>query len=137
MNAEILVAAASLLGCLAVAVVAWKLDVWRRRSELFAAVRMSLADRPAALTGLLAAFVYLVIFSVWGGRGGRVHYFYEEWILTFTPVDVVVAIVTSVLMGLTMALLVTTVKQVGMFKARESGVGVAGTLLAVAASFCP
>jgi len=136
-SAESLIVVVTLAACLAVAAVAWKLDAWRRRSELRAAIRMSLAYPLALRLGILAAIAYLVVFFVWGGRGGRIHYFYEEWILTFTALDVVVAVVTAALMGITVALLVQTVKAVGMFKGRESGVGVAGTLLAVAASFCP
>ena len=120
-----------------VVALALKLRAWPRRTELLAAVRQALAYPRARLWGIIAAAVYLVVFSVWGGKGGRIHYFYEEWIFTFTAGDVMVGLVTAILTGLVVALLVQTVKQVGMFKARQSGVGVFGTLLAVAASFCP
>jgi hypothetical protein len=137
MNQELLVAAVGAVACLLVVLVGWKLDAWRNRSSLAAAVTAALGYRAALIAGIVAALAYLVVFFVWGGKNGRVHLFYGHWILNFNTVDVVVAAVTALLMGLTVTLLVQTVKQVGMFKNAGGGVGVAGTLLAVAASFCP
>lgn len=137
MNQVFLVAAVATAACLLVVLAAWKLGAWRNRSNLAVAVRAALSYKAALGWGVTASLAYLVVFFAWGGRNGRIHLFYGHWILNFSPLDVVVAAVTALLMGLTVTLLLQTVKQVGMFKNSGSGVGVAGTLLAVAASFCP
>lgn len=127
----------SLVSLASMYALARKLNIFQEWIKIQASIRNSLADRRGLLVGILAGLVYAVVFLVFGGQGGRVHYFYSRWIFNLTLADTVVGLVAMVLVVIAMAMFVYSWRLMGLQTARKGGLGFVGTLLALLAAFCP
>jgi hypothetical protein len=129
-----------LLSCFAAGVillVGLRLELFRDPRLIWIILGNALREKPPVLVGLGAMLVYLAIFLIFGGEAGRVHLLYGRWIFTITAADILVAALVTPLVGISMGLFVYSTRHLGLVKPGQGGASLAGTLLAVVASFCP
>ena len=115
----------------------YKLKIVQDWRKIQATIRGALADRLGLLGGILAALIYAFVFLVFGGQGGRLHYFYGRWIFNMTVADGLLGITATILVAVGMAIFIFSLRLMGLRRAGKGGLGIAGTLLAVVAAFCP
>jgi hypothetical protein len=126
------------LAAVAIGLAVWKWGVLKDRDALLSIIKTALNDRRAFRAGILLAAVYLAVFMIWGGKGGRIHIMFGRWILNATSGETVGALVLAVLVMVSMALFVYGVHVMGSVQFGKKGaVGISGTLLALLAAFCP
>ncbi|MBN2241749.1 MAG: hypothetical protein JW793_03590 [Acidobacteria bacterium] len=129
---------ALLLAVIAVSVAARKWHVVRDRGRIFSVMRTALKDRKALWAGILTAVLYLAVFMILGGQGGRIHILFGRVIWNTSPGDMLAGILLALLVMLSMALVVYGAGVMGAKKTgRQGGMGLAGSLLALLAAFCP
>jgi len=110
----------------------------RDRHSILSVIRNALNERKALWAGILAGAVYLAVFMILGGRGGRVHVLFGRVIWNTTVGEVLAGILVAVLVMLSMSLFVFGAGVLGARQSgRKGGIGIAGSLLAMLAAFCP
>jgi hypothetical protein len=137
MNTTLLTVGLSLFAAGVISLAGLRLNVFRDRRVFWTILGNALGEKVPVLVGLGAMLVYLAVFLIFGGEAGRVHLLYGRWIFTITSADILVAILVTPLVGLSMGLFVYSARHLGLVRTGQGGVGLAGTLLAVVASFCP
>lgn len=121
---------------LGIAIMKWRIFQYRR--QILWAIQNALKDRKAFLGGILTAAVYLVVFVILGGKGGRLHYMFGRIIWNTTPGEILTGLLLAMLVMISMALFVFGVSVMGAKQSgRKSGIGFFGSLLALLAAFCP
>ncbi|MEJ2246054.1 MAG: hypothetical protein P8Y80_08285 [Acidobacteriota bacterium] len=127
-----------LLAVFAVGLAIRKWHIVRDCRSILAVIRNALSARTSLWIGILAGIAYLVVFMIPGGKGGRVHILFGRVIWNTSPAEVLAGILLSLLVMMSMSLFVFGA---GVMGARQSGkkggIGIAGSLLAVLAAFCP
>ena len=127
-----------LLAAAAIGVAGWKRHVVRDRSLIVSAIRNALSARWPFRIGSLAGIAYLTLFLIAGGKGGRVHILFGRVVWNTSPGEIAVGILLAALVTLSMALFVYGACLPGQ-KPPGSGnsYGIAGSMLAALAAFCP
>ena len=127
-----------LLAAILIFVSARKWRVVRDRRPIIAVIRSALSSRASLWVGILAGLAYLSVFMILGGRGGRVHMLFGRVIWNTSAGEVLVGIMLAVLVMLSMSLFVFGAGVLGARQSgRKGGIGIAGSLLAMLAAFCP
>jgi hypothetical protein len=127
-----------LLAGILIVISAWKWHIVRDRSPILAVIRNAFSARASLWVGILAGIAYMAVFMILGGRGGRVHVLFGRVIWNTTVGEVLVGVLMSVLVTLSMSLFVFGAGVLGAQRSgRKGGIGIAGSLLAMLAAFCP
>jgi hypothetical protein len=127
-----------LLAVILIVISAWKWHVVRDRSPIFVVIRNAFSTRASLWVGILAGIFYLAVFMILGGSGGRVHVLFGRVIWNTTVGEVLVGILMAVLVTLSMSLFVFGAGVLGAQRSgRKGSIGIAGSLLAMLAAFCP
>lgn len=137
MNNTLLVIILSCFAAGVILLVGLRLELFRHPRLVWTILGNAFREKLSAVVGLGAMLVYLAIFLIFGGEAGRVHLLYGRWIFTITPADILVAALAAPLVGISMGLFVYSARHLGLVKPGQGGASLAGTLLAVVASFCP
>ena len=117
---------------------AWKWRVMQDRLWILSVIKTALKDRKALYAGTLFAALYLAVFMIWGGKGGRFHILFGRWILNTTPGEMVAGLLFAALVMIAMASFVYGVRVMGSTQSSKKGaIGFLGALLALPAAFCP
>jgi len=115
-----------------------KWHVVRDRHRIFSAIGIALKNSKALRIGVLGGIVYLTVFLVFGGKGGRVHVLFGRLIWNAAPEEILMGLVITMLVSISMALFVCAVHSAGPARSGpKAGIGFAGTFLALLACFCP
>lgn len=129
---------ALLLSLIAVGIAIRKWRVVRDRHLVFTVIRNALKERKALWTGILVAVLYLAVYMILGGQGGRVHLLFGRVIWNATPGDMAAGVLLALLVMLAMALFIFGVHVMGAKgSGRQGGIGITGSMLALLAAFCP
>jgi len=127
-----------LLSVVVVGVAAKKWNIIRDRRQILLTIKNALKERKALMSGILIAFLYMAVFMIIGGKGGRIHVLFGRIIWNTTPVDMLTGLLLATLVMISMALFVFGVGLIGAKQSgRKSGMGFFGSLLALLASLCP
>jgi hypothetical protein len=127
-----------LLAVILIVISAWKWHVVRDRSPILVVIRNAFSTRASLWVGILAGIFYLAVFMILGGSGGRVHVLFGRVIWNTTVGEVLVGILMAVLVMLSMSLFVFGAGVLGAQQSgRKGSIGIAGSLLAMLAAFCP
>ena len=87
---------------------------------------------------MLAGIVYLALFMILGGKGGRIHVLFGRVIFNTTAGEVLAGLLLAFLVMISMSLFVYNIQLIGLKKTgKEGGIGLFGAFLAVLAAFCP
>ena len=112
--------------------------IFRDRRQILSVVQNALKNRKALLSGIFIAILYLAVFMILGGKGGRIHILFGRIIWNTSSGEVLTGLLLAILVMMSMAL---SVFGVGIMGARQSGkksgMGFFGSLLALLAAFCP
>jgi len=125
----------------AVIVVGFAVRKWhviRNRQSMLSAIGIALKERKAFWIGMLAGVLYLALFMILGGKGGRIHILFGRLIFNTTAAEVVPGLFLAFLVMISVGLFVYRI-QLKAFKkpGKEGGIGIFGAFLAVLAAFCP
>ena len=132
-NAISILAATVLVG-----IAAKKWHIFRDRQQIFSVLQHALKDRKALWSGIVIAVFYLAVFMILGGKGGRIHILFGRFIWNTTPGEVLTGLLLAILVMISMALFVFSVRSMGAKQSgKKSGAGFFGSLLALLAAFCP
>ncbi len=131
-------AAFVLSAVLVVSLAVWKWHIIRDRHVILSTIGIALKKRSAFWIGILAGVFYIAVFLILGGKGGRVHVLFGRLVFNTTAGDVLAGIGLAFLVMISVSLFVHAIQTMGLRgSGKESGVGLAGTFLAVLAAFCP
>lgn len=123
---------------LVVSLAVWKWHIIRDHHIILSTIGIALKKRSAFWIGILAGVFYIAVFLLLGGKGGRVHVLFGRLVFNTTAGDVLAGIGLAFLVMISMSLFVRAIQTVGLRgSGKESGVGLAGTFVAVLAAFCP
>ena len=127
-----------LLAATAVGLAGWKRHVVRDRLLILSAIGNALSARAPFRVGVLAGVAYVSLFLILGGRGGRIHILFGRIVWNTSPGEIVVGILLAALVALSMTLFVygaclPAEKRPG----GGNSYGIAGSMLAALAAFCP
>ncbi len=126
------------LALVAIGMAARRLSISQNRDQMLSAIKGALKNRSALWIGILFAAIYLAIFAVLGGKGGRIHVLFGRWIFNTTPAEVFIGIAMAILVMISMALFAHSIRMMGVIRSgKKCGAGVFGALLAALAAFCP
>jgi hypothetical protein len=115
-----------------------KWHILRDRRLIMSAIGTALKDRRSVWIGILLGMLYIAVFVIFGGRGGRIHILFGRLIWNATPGEMLTGLVLAVLVAVSMSLFVYGVHAKGIAgSGTKGGVGLAGACLAVLAGFCP
>lgn len=138
MKANVFDIAALLLAASAVGLAGWKRHVVRDRRRILSAIGNALSSRAPLRIGVLAGAAYLALFLIPGGRGGRVHILFGRIVWNASPGEVGAGVLLALLVALSMALFVYgAFLPPGQRPGSRNGYGIAGSMLAALAAFCP
>lgn len=138
MTATVLELTILLLTVITVILAVCKWQIVRDRSLILSVIRNALSAGTSRWIGILAGVVYLAVFMILGGQGGRIHVLFGRVIWNTTPTEVLTGILLAALVMLSMALFVYGLGMMGAKQSgRKGGIGFAGSMLAVIAAFCP
>jgi hypothetical protein len=127
-----------LLAVIVAGLAVWKWHIIRDRHLILSTIGIALKKRSAFWIGILAGVFYIAVFLILGGKGGRVHVLFGRLIFNTTAGDVLAGIGLAFLVMISMSLFVYAIQTMGLRgSGKESGLGLAGTFLAVLAAFCP
>ena len=127
-----------LLAVIIVGLAAGKWHIIRDRHSILSLMKLALNDRRAFWIGTLLGIFYLAVFMILGGKGGRIHVLFGRLIVNATPWEMVIGLALALLVMISMVLFVYGVQVMGLRQSgKKGGVGLAGALLALLASFCP
>jgi hypothetical protein len=127
-----------LLAVIVIGLAVKKWHVIRDRQLILSVMKLALSNRKAFWIGTLFGIIYLAIFMILGGKGGRIHILFGRVIFNTSPGEAVLGLVLAVLVAMSMTLSVYGIHIMGFAQSRKrGGIGLAGSLLAVLASFCP
>jgi len=128
----------ALLSLFVIVLVFRKWNIMQDRRLIASAIGTALKDRRSGWIGILMGVLYLAVFVVFGGRGGRIHILFGSLIWNATLGEMLTGLVLAVLVAVSMSLFVYGVHAKGLAGyGMKGGVGLAGTCLAVLAGFCP
>lgn len=132
-NAISILAAVVFVG---IAVKRW--HIFRDHQQIISVIQNALKDRKALWSGILIAVIYLAVFMILGGKGGRIHVLFGRLIWNTTPGEVVTGLLLAMLVMISTALFVFSVRSMGAKQSgKKSGMGFFGSLVALLAAFCP
>ena len=127
-----------LLSVIVVGIAVRKWHIIRDRQQILSIFKNAMKDKKALLSGIIIALLYLAVFMILGGKGGRIHVLFGQVIWNTTPADMVTGLILAILVMISMALFVFGVGVMGARQSgRKSGLGFFGSLLALIAAFCP
>lgn len=127
-----------LAAVLAMSIAMKKWHVLRDRQKILSIIQNALKDRKALGSGILIAILYLAVFMILGGKGGRIHVLFGRLIWNTTPGEVLTGLLLAILVMISIALFVFGMHILGVKKSgKKSGMGFFGSLLALLAGFCP
>ncbi len=128
----------TLLAITVISIAVWKWRVSQDRYLILTVIKNALKDRRAPWIGILFAVLYLAVFMILGGKGGRIHILFGRWIFNTTAGEVLIGLAMAILVMVSMALFVYSVRVIGLAQSRKKGgIGGFGALLAMLAAFCP
>jgi hypothetical protein len=126
---------------LAVAVIgfaAWKMNIPKNRRQILSVIKGALRYRNALLVGISFAVVYMSVFMILGGKGGRVHILFGRWIFNTTSGEVLTSLGMAILVMTSMTMFAYSIRMIGLVRSgKRCGAGIFGALLAALAAFCP
>lgn len=126
------------IAAVAVGLAGWKRHVLRDRRLILSAVRKALSAPAPLRIGILAGVAYMALFLIPGGRSGRVHILFGRIIWDTSPGEIAVGILLAALVAISMALFVYGACLPGRMRPGSgNGYGIAGSMLAALAAFCP
>ena len=129
---------ASVLAVAAIAFAARRWHIVQDHRLILSVIKSALTERKALGIGILAGIVYLAVFLILGGRGGRIHFMFGRLIWNTTPGEMLTGFFLAILVMISMALFVYGVRVMGGNQAgKKSGIGFFGSFLALLAAFCP
>jgi hypothetical protein len=115
-----------------------KWHILQDRRLITSSIGTALKDRRSAWIGIILGVLYLAVFAIFGGRGGRIHILFGRLIWNATPGEMLAGLVLAVLVAVSISLFIYGVRGKGLaVSMTKGGVGLAGTCLAVLAGFCP
>jgi len=115
-----------------------KWHILRDRRLITSSIGIALKDRRSVWLGIILGVLYLAVFAIFGGRGGRIHILFGRLIWNATPGEMLTGLVLAVLVAVSISLFIYRVRGKGLaVSMTKGGVGLAGTCLAVLAGFCP
>jgi hypothetical protein len=127
-----------LLSVITVVFAARQWHIVRDRSPILEVIRNALSSRVSLWVGILAGAAYLAVFMILGWRGGRIHVLFGRVIWNTSVGEMLVGIMLAVLVTLSISLFVFGAGVMGARQSgRKGGIGIAGSLLAMLAAFCP
>jgi hypothetical protein len=127
-----------LLAAVVVGLAAWKWHIVKDRQSILSVMKLALNERRALWFGILAGVVYLAVFMILGGKGGRVHFLFGRLIWNTSPADVLTGLVLAILVAISMSLFAYGARLMGSTQSgKKGGIGFFGAGLALLASFCP
>jgi len=127
-----------LLAVIVAGLAVWKWHIIRDRYLILSTIGTALKRRSAFWIGILAGVFYMAVFLIFGGKGGCVHVLFGRLVFNTAAGDVLTGIGLAFLVMISMSLFVHAIQTTGLRgSGKESGMGLAGTLLAVLAAFCP
>lgn len=127
-----------LVAMIAVGIAVKKWHVVRDRRLIRAVMQNALKERKAFWIGMLTGGVYLAVFMILGGQGGRIHILFGRVIWNTSVGEVLAGFLLAILVMLSMALFIYGVHVMGPKRSGGQGsIGLAGSLLALLAAFCP
>ena len=128
------VALAVIVVCLAVR----RWHIIRDRHLVISVIILALKERKALWIGGFLGALYLAVFMILGGKGGRIHVLFGRLIFNATPWEMLSGLALAILAMISMTLFVYGVRVMGFRQSGKGwGIGFLGTLLALLASFCP
>ena len=127
-----------LLSLIVVWIAVRKWHIIRDRQQILSVLKNALTDKKAVISGFSMALLYLTVFMILGGKGGRVHILFGRVIWNTSPLDMSKGLLLAILVMISMALFVFGVNVMGAKQSgKKSGMGFFGSLLALLAAFCP
>ena len=127
-----------LLAVIAIGIALRKWHIIRDRQLFLSTIKIALNERKSLWIGMLAGFVYLALFMILGGKGGRIHVLFGRVIFNTTAVEVSAGLILASLVMVSMSLFAYNIQLMGLKKTgEEGGIGLFGAFLAVLAAFCP
>jgi len=130
--------ASVLLAVIVVGLAVRKWQVIRNRQIILSTIGIALKERKAFWIGMLAGIVYLALFMILGGKGGRIHILFGRLIFNTTAAEVVPGLLLAFLVMISVGLFVYRMQLKALTKpGKEGGIGIFGAFLAVLAAFCP
>ena len=119
------------LGVMAIAGASIRMKVHRDYKRLSKIVVSSMTSKVSAIVSVVAALGFAAMILIGGGRIVHVE---GSWLLNMTTTDIISAVIMIPLVGLVMGLFAYSIQKCGVFKSKQAGAGVAGTLVALIAS---
>jgi hypothetical protein len=127
-----------LLAVIAVGLATRKWHIMRDRLLILSAVRAAFRERKAFRIGTLAGVLYMAVFMILGGKGGRIHVLFGRLIFNTTAGEVLAGLSLAFLVMISITLFVYGVHVMGLARSgKEGGMGFFAHFLAVLAAFCP
>jgi hypothetical protein len=128
----------ALLSVFVVVLAFWKWHILRDLRLIASTIGTALRDRRSAWIGIVLGVLYLAVFAILGGRGGRIHILFGRLVWNSTPGEMLTGLALAVLVAVSISLFIYGVRGKGLpASITKGGVGLAGTCLAVLAGFCP
>ena len=123
-----------LLAALLVGTAVKKWNILRDRREILSVIKNTLKDKKSLVSGIFIAILYLAVFMMLGGKGGRVHVLFGRVIWNTTAEDLLTGVFLAILVMISMALFVFCAGELGVKQSgRESRMGFLGSMLALMA----
>jgi hypothetical protein len=128
----------TLLSLIIVVIAARKWHVVQHRRLILSHIAHALKNSKCLWAGIPLGVLYLMVFMILGGKGGRIHVLFGRLIWNTTLAEILLGLVLAALVMISMALFVYWVHLKGLRRlGTEGGIGLAGSLLALLACFCP
>jgi len=120
------------LGVVAVAGASIKMKVHRDYKRLSKIIVGSMTSKVSAIVSVVAALGFAWMNLIGSGRIVHVE---GRWLLNMTTTDIISAVIMIPLVGLVMGLFAYSIQKCGIFKSKQAGTGIIGTVVALFASF--
>lgn len=126
------------LAVVAVGLAVKKWHILRDRHWILSTIRTALREPKAFWIGTMAGLIYMAVFMILGGKGGRIHVLFGRWVFNTTAAEMLAGLSLAFLVMISMTLFVYGVRAGSLTKpAQEGGMNLFAAFLAVLAAFCP
>ena len=127
-----------LLAVIAIGLAIRKWHIIRDRHLILSTIGIALKEPKAFWIGALAGVLYMAVFMVLGGKGGRIHVLFGRLIFNATAGEMLAGFSLAFLVMISMSLFIYGVHRMGLTRSgKEGGMGLFGAFLALLAAFCP
>jgi hypothetical protein len=116
----------------------WKWHIIRDRRLILSTIGAAVKERKAFWIGTLAGVIYMAVFMILGGKGGRIHVLFGRLVLNATAGEILAGLLLGFLVMISMTLFVYGIQVMGPARpGKEGGIRLFAAFLAVLAAFCP